>query len=497
MVFPDDWASWSQAAALVLDRLTTHHHTILTTIAGVRYQESASRPEAVLTWREYADHNDNVEVSDHGQESKFDDYDDSYDAWDNAVAALQSEADLDSGAPTWDTGAPATYGAGNIAVAGTSAIFPTQSNSEESATEGIAALQALTVEQLKERLRADGLSTKGKKLELVQRLLETRNSSVAAESAVSGSVSYHEASSETIAVDAAPLSVSVSDESEVEDSELLNLQGSTPVSFHEAAPESLSISADSVSRYSLNNWLPSSREEVQLVPGNDSTIVLHGIHVTRVDQMTIPELRAVLAMIGLKYRNRKAAAESVQEWIRLEQLSHLSNGSIPAESVPDVESPTLNAVASGVLSETQGNLAEVGQSNVESAGSNVGGHEREVQDGTMAEWPGCSFEEASNMTVTQIRELLKSRGMPIYGTKSVLVGRLFSTEARQAHGQNAEAVDVEPSLERTSSSESMSEESYAGLTVVQLRVLLKSASLPVHGSKATLVARALSAFGQQ
>lgn len=77
-----------------------------------------------------------------------------------------------------------------------------------------------------------------------------------------------------------------------------------------------------------------------------------------------------------------------------------------------------------------------------------------------------SKQALEEMTVKQLRSLLRQKNLPGSGRKSVLVGRLKKNE-----GQNRDTAD------------------YTSLNVKQLQSLLRQRGLPVSGRKSELVER--------
>ena len=86
----------------------------------------------------------------------------------------------------------------------------------------------------------------------------------------------------------------------------------------------------------------------------------------------------------------------------------------------------------------------------------------------------------SNLTVAQLKDLLRERGLKVSGRKAELVDRL---EDVVDYDKNASLKNQNEKPSQTS------ENKYSNLTVVQLKDLLRERSLKVSGRKAELVAR--------
>jgi hypothetical protein len=102
----------------------------------------------------------------------------------------------------------------------------------------------------------------------------------------------------------------------------------------------------------------------------------------------------------------------------------------------------------------------------------------------------------NGLTVVQLKERLRAKGLPVSGRKADLIERLSRSRASEVKLERPRPSEVK--LERPRPSEVKLErprpkkKDLAFLTVVELKTLLRAKNLPVGGNKAELVARLTS-----
>jgi len=95
-----------------------------------------------------------------------------------------------------------------------------------------------------------------------------------------------------------------------------------------------------------------------------------------------------------------------------------------------------------------------------------------------------------SLKVTDLKKLLKDRGLPVSGTKAALIGRLKSGDGDEEEEEEEEAVLAPmPTRKNGAVAQAPLENGVAAKKVDELRQILRDRGLPVSGTKAALIAR--------